>query len=141
MPIQNPLTRAADKAGLIGSIITAMGCAACFPALGSLGAALGLGFLSQYEGAFIRYLLPLFAVIALIANTVGGLRHRQWTRMALSVVGPIFVLAAALLMATRGWPTEWLLYPGLSLMVVVAIWDIVAPPCNALARPHEETVA
>ena len=45
MPIQNPLTRAADKAGVIGSIVTAMGCAACFPALASLGAALGLGFL------------------------------------------------------------------------------------------------
>lgn len=141
MPIQNPLTRAADKAGVIGSIVTAMGCAACFPALASLGAALGLGFLSQYEGVFIRYLLPLFAVIALIANTVGGLRHRRWGRMALSVIGPILVLAAAVLMATRGWPTAWLLYPGLTLMVAVAIWDLAAPPCNAPAPPRDGAVS
>jgi mercuric ion binding protein len=29
------------------------GCAACFPAIASFGAAIGLGFLSQYEGLFI----------------------------------------------------------------------------------------
>src|SRR3546814_8033188 len=81
MSIPNPLTRTADKAGVIGAIVTAMGCAACFPALASLGAAIGLGFLSQYEGVFIRYLLPLFAVLALLANVIGGLRHRQWPRM------------------------------------------------------------
>jgi len=96
MSLPNPLTRTADKAGVIGAIVTAMGCAACFPALASLGAAIGLGFLSQYEGVFIHYLLPLFAVIALLANVFGGLRHRQWLRMVLGMVGPVLVLAAAL---------------------------------------------
>ena len=69
---QNPpsVARAADKAGVIGAIVSAIGCAACFPALGSLGAALGLGFLSQYEGMFIRILLPLFALVALLANVI-----------------------------------------------------------------------
>lgn len=128
MPLQNPLTRTADKAGLIGAIVSAMGCAACFPALASLGAALGLGFLSQYEGVFIRYLLPLFAIIALLANLLGGLRHRVWPRMLLGVIGPVLVLAAALLMAAYGWPTAWLLYPGLVLMIAVSIWDLVSPP-------------
>src|SRR3546814_11307286 len=84
-----------------------------FPALASLGAAIGLGFLSQYEGVFIRYLLPLFAVLALLANVIGGLRHRQWPRMILGMIGPVLVLAAALLMSTMGLPTAWLLSPGL----------------------------
>ena len=96
MPDQEPITRAADKAGVVGAIVAAMGCAACFPALGSLAAALGLGFLSQYEGVFIRYLLPLFAVIALTANVAGGMRHRRWSRMILGMVGPLLVLAAGL---------------------------------------------
>jgi mercuric ion transport protein len=130
--IETPLTRTADKAGVIGSIITAMGCAACFPALASLGAAIGFGFLSQYEGVFIHYLLPLFASIALIANVIGGLRHRQWPRMALGVVGPVLVLAAALFMANFGWPTAWLLYPGLTLMVAVSIWDLLSPPARSV---------
>lgn len=123
---ETPLARTADKAGVIGSIITAMGCAACFPALASLGAAIGLGFLSQYEGVFIHYLLPLFASIALLANVFGGLRRRHWPGMALGVIGPVLVLAAALLMANFGWPTAWLLYPGLTLMVVVSIWDLLS---------------
>lgn len=128
MSTQEHLTRTADKAGVMGAIIASIGCAACFPVLGSLGAAIGLGFLSQFEGTFIRYLLPLFALIGLVANLVSGLRHRQWPRMFLGIIGPLFVLAAAFLMSIFGIRAEWLLYPGLALMVVVSIWDLIAPP-------------
>lgn len=127
MSTQEGLTRTADKAGVIGAIIAAMGCAACFPALGSLAAAIGLGFLSQYEGTFIRYVLPLFAIIGLVANLLGGLRHRHWARMFLGMTGPLLVLAAALLMSVYGIRAEWLLYPGLALMIAVSIWDLVSP--------------
>ena len=57
------ISRLFDKAGAFGAILAAMGCASCFPALGSLGAALGMGFLAQYEGVFINTLLPVFAAI------------------------------------------------------------------------------
>lgn len=65
------ITRIADKAGVLGSIASAMGCAACFPALASLGAAIGLGFLARWEGLFITTLIPLFAALALLANGLG----------------------------------------------------------------------
>jgi len=55
-----------EKLGSLGTIVSAMGCAACFPALASLGASIGLGFLSAYEGVFINKLLPLFAIIVLV---------------------------------------------------------------------------
>lgn len=119
-------TRVAGSTGTIGAILAAMSCTACFPALASLASALGLGFLGQFEGISIRYILPLFALIGLAANVIGGLRRRGWVRMALGIVGPLLVLAAALLMATYGMPTEWLLYPGLVLMIAVAIWDLKA---------------
>ena len=118
-------TQVAGSAGTIGAIIAAMSCTACFPALASLASALGLGFLSQFEGISIHYILPLFAIIGLAANVIGG-RNRGWVRMVLGIIGPLLVLAAALLMATYGMPTEWLLYPGLSLMIAVAIWDLMA---------------
>lgn len=124
---QNPIRRVAGSGGTIGAILAAMSCAACFPALASLASALGLGFLSQFEGVSIRYVLPLFALIGLAVNVVGGFRHRTWVRMGLGVIGPLLVLAAALLMAVYGMPTEWLLYPGLLLMIVVAVWDLVSP--------------
>jgi mercuric ion transport protein len=98
-----------------------MGCGACFPALASFGSAIGLGFLSQYEGLFITVLLPLFAGLALLANALGWLRHRQWQRSVLGMIGPTIVLIASFTMA------EKLLYVGLAMMVSVSIWDFVSP--------------
>ena len=123
---QGLVTSIASGGGTIGAIFAAMSCVACFPALASLASALGLGFLGQFEGTSIRYGLPLFALVGLAANVIGGLRRRGWLRMALGIVGPLLVLAAAVLMATYGMPTEWLLYPGLALMIVIAIWDLKA---------------
>ncbi|WP_456297768.1 hypothetical protein [Candidimonas nitroreducens] len=48
-----------------------MGCAACFPALASLGAAIGLGILSRWERLFVTILIPAFAALALLANALG----------------------------------------------------------------------
>lgn len=121
--MSKPATRVASSGSTLGAIIAAMSCTACFPALASLASALGLGFLSQFEGVSIHYILPLFALVGLTANIVGG-RRRSWVRMILGIVGPLLVLSAALLMATYGMPTEWLLYPGLVIMVAVAIWDL-----------------
>jgi mercuric ion transport protein len=119
------VTRAADKAGLLGSIVSAMGCASCFPAIASLGAAIGLGFLQQWEGLFITVLIPLFAALAFLANALGWLRHRQWHRSLLGMIGPLLVLAAVYL--TYGRTGELLLYAGLAFMVGVSIWDLVSP--------------
>ncbi|TAN02152.1 MAG: organomercurial transporter MerC [Rhodanobacteraceae bacterium] len=121
------LARVADKAGLVGSIVSAASCVNCFPALASLGAVVGLGALSPYEGLFVRVLLPLFAGIALIANALGWFSHRQWWRTALGMLGPLVVLVAIFLMRASGHGTGWLLYPGLALMVGVSIFDLLRP--------------
>ena len=99
----------------------------CFSALASLGAAIGLGVLSSFEGVFIRIVLPIFALIALLANALGWLSHRQGWRSALGMLGPTLVLAAVFAMRATGHRTGWLLYPGLVLMVAVSIWDLLAP--------------
>ena len=115
------ITRIADKTGALGSVVSAMGCAACFPAIASVGAVIGLGFLQQYEELFISRLLPLFAAVALLANVLDWLSHRQWHRSLLGSIGPAIVLIAAFTME------EKLLYVGLAMMVGVSIWDFVSP--------------
>ena len=125
------LGRAAGKAGALGSVVSAMGCAACFPALATLGGAIGLGFLAQWEGLFITTLLPLFAAIALVANAVSWFNHRRWWRGLLGITGPLLVLSAALLMRFYGVPTAPLLYVGLAFMAGVAIWELVTPVRNS----------
>ncbi|TAN12392.1 MAG: organomercurial transporter MerC [Rhizobiaceae bacterium] len=115
------LSRIADKTGVLGSIVSAMGCSLCFPAMASLGAALGLGFLSQWEAAFVAYLIPLFAFIALAANALGWFSHRQWQRAALGMTGPVLVLIG------RYTFIGGILYAGLGLMLIMAIFDLVVP--------------
>lgn len=107
------MTSLADKAGSLGTLVSAAACLACFPALASLGAALGLGALAQYEALFVTRLLPLFAMAALLANGLGWFSHRNWRRSALGMVGPAVVLAAIALLFLGQPLAQPLLYTGL----------------------------
>lgn len=116
-----------DKTGALGVLTATMGCASCFPALGSFGAAIGLGFLHQYEGVFLNTLLPVFAAIALGANVFSYFTHKIWYRALAGVAGPIMVLLTMYPLWAYNWST-YLLYAGIALMLAVSIWDIVSPP-------------
>lgn len=120
------LTRLGDKTGALGALVSTMGCAMCFPALASIAAALGLGFLAQWEGLFVNTLLPLFAWVALGANVLGWFSHRQWHRSVAGIIGPAVVLLSIYPWFQYEWST-WTLYGGLALMLGVAIWDLVSP--------------
>lgn len=123
------ISRLFDKAGALGTFLAAMGCASCFPALGSLGAALGMGFLAQYEGLFINTLLPVFAATALGANLIAFFSHKIWYRTMFGIAGPTMVLLTMYPLWAYNWST-YLLYAGIILMLIVALWDIFSPPTN-----------
>lgn len=118
--------RFADKAGVLGSIVSVMGCASCYPAVASLGVVVGLGFMSRYEHFLVSTLLPFFAALALVANVWGWSGHRQWHRTLPGMAGPAIVLADTLLFRGHRW-TAGLLYVGLGMMTAVSVWDILAP--------------
>lgn len=120
------MTRIADKTGVLGSVISAMGCAACFPALASFDTAIGLGFLNQYEGLFISRLLSLFAALTFLANALGWLSRRQWLRSLLGMIGPAIVLVATVWLLGNWWTVN-LMYVGLVLVIGVSIWGFASP--------------
>ena len=132
------ISRLIEKAGSVGALVSAMGCAACFPALASLGASIGLGFLSAYEGVFINKLLPLFAIIVLMSNLAAWVSHRNYIRLSWGFLGPLMVLATLYLFWTDNWST-YMFYTGLVLMLAVSIWDIISPPIKTCAIPEAET--
>tara|TARA_R110001583_G_scaffold6774_8_gene34060 strand:- start:2870 stop:3298 length:429 start_codon:yes stop_codon:yes gene_type:complete len=135
----NIITRIGDKAGALGAVTAAMGCAMCFPAIASLGAAVGMGFLSQWEWVFIETILPIFAGIALLANALGWFSHRQWHRSLLGMLGPVMVLLSLYPFFQYAW-SAYVTYSGLVIMVVVSIWDLISPAsrrCNDDSCPTE----
>lgn len=127
--------RLGDKTGSIGAVVSAMGCAMCFPAIANIAAALGMGFLGQWEWIFIETLMPLFASLALLMNLLGWFSHRQWHRSLLGSIGPILLLLSLYPWFQYGWST-YATYTGLGLMVAVSIWDMVSP---ANKRCDDET--
>jgi len=131
-------SRLFDKTGVLGVLVATMGCASCFPALGALGASMGLGFLVHYEGVFINTLLPVFAWIGLGANAFSFYSHRQIHRLLAGITGPIMVLLTMGLLWTYDWST-YLLYTGIAVMLLVSIWAIVSPPnktCSTCELPE-----
>lgn len=120
------LTRIGEKASSLGALVSAMGCAMCFPAIASLGAAVGLGFLSHWEGLFINALLPLFAWLALVINALGWFSHRQWHRSALGMLGPTILLLSLYPWFKYGW-SSYATYTGIGLMLAVSLWDLLSP--------------
>ena len=123
-----------EKMGSLGAIVSAMGCASCFPALGSLGATLGLGFLTPFEGLFINTLLPIFAAVALVSVVIAWIFHKQHLRGLLGIAGPLMVLATLYLFWTDSWST-YMFYFALALMLSVSIWDIASPPGKVCRAP------
>ena len=126
------ITRLSDKTGSLGAIASAMGCASCFPAIASIGSALGLGFLADYEGLFLDTLLPVFAGIALLANLFTGITQRRWLRLLLGIAGPLMVFATLYLFWSDNWST-YMFYTGLALMLGVSIWDFISPARHTCA--------
>lgn len=113
--------------GAVGAVVAAMSCSMCFPAIASLGAAIGLGFLGQYEDAAFETLFPLFASIAIVAQIFGWFAHRQWWRTLLGLLGPVLLLLSLyVLFADYAWST-YVTYAGLALMVLVSLWDMLSP--------------
>lgn len=119
----------ADKAGVAGTLVSTMSCAMCFPAAASLGTAIGLGFLSHWEPLFLTS-LPWFASLVLVVNALGWFSHKQWRRSVLGVIGPTLVLIGRYAF-TDGilspGVARGVLYTGLVVMTVFAIWDMLSP--------------
>ncbi len=120
------LTRIGDKLSSLGAVVSAMGCAMCFPAIASLGGALGMGFLSQWESVFISTLLPAFGWIALAINALGYFSHKQLIRSLLGMLGPVLLLLSLYPWFQYSWST-YATYSALGLMVVTSIGDLIYP--------------
>ena len=127
------INRILDKVGAGGVWLAALSCTACFPALGSLASALGLGFRSPFEGIAVNTLLPMFAILALIVNLYNWYKNQNHFRGTISIIGPIAILITLYPLWIYDW-SIYLFYVGICLMVVMSILDIVKPVKEATCK-------
>jgi len=120
------ITRFGDKFSSIGAVLSAMGCAMCFPAIASFGGALGLSFLGQWEWDLIAIYLPAFGWIALVINALGYLSHKQILRSLLGMIGPVLLLLSLYPFFQYAWST-YVTYSALGIMVAASIFDFIYP--------------
>lgn len=125
--------RVLEKFGSLGVWVAALSCTACFPALGVLGASLGLGFLSVFEGIAINILLPVFASFTLLVNIFNWYQHKKVVRGVLSLIGPVLVLLTLYPWWQYGWST-YVFYGAIALMMCVSIYDLIRPAKEASCR-------
>ena len=116
-----------DKTSTLGLIVASFSCASCFPALATLGATVGLSFLTQYEGFFLNTMIPVTAWTVVVTNLIYWWSHRVTWRTAIAISGPLMVLATFHLFWSDSWSTN-MFYFALGLMLLVSIWNIVSPP-------------
>ncbi len=104
-----------DKNSALAAMISALFCPVCFPAFAGVAAALGLPFLTRYEGIFLAF-FHLSALASLFIVWSGFRRHGVKLPLAFSALG-IFLIFGALYALI---PVYDLAYLGIFLLVVGA---------------------
>ena len=119
--------RVLGQTGWLGAVLAALGCASCFPLFGTLGASLGLGFLSQFEGVLVTFLLPLFVGLGLYSGISAWRTHGRMLRGILGIVGPVLAFLSMYVFFGFGWG-QYMLMLSLVFMAVVSVWGLFNPP-------------
>lgn len=108
-----------DKVGSIGSILAAAACPACFPQLAALGALVGLGALSAYEGQIFLATKVLVA-LAIAGHVLAYRDHRSMVLLVAGAGGGILFFAGMYLLSSEG-----VVYLGLLAMLVASVVDSI----------------
>lgn len=104
-----------DKCGAVGSFLAAAACPACFPLLGIVGSAVGLGVFKPFEGIAF-YVFQGLVLLALIGNISAYLNHRKIFPLVIGVGSPLLIF-----FSLYGIYLTWVLYTGLFGLLAAAV--------------------
>jgi mercuric ion transport protein len=116
-----------EKTGVVSTIIASMSCGFCFPFLASLGASLGIGFLSEFEAFFIVTAIPVLAWFIVAMQIYAWTKHKKLIYLFFGLLGPITILILKHFFWIAEWRTD-VYYLALTSMVLYSIFTIFKPP-------------
>lgn len=111
------MKRFLDLFGSAGAVAVAACTPCCFPLLGVVGTAVGLGFLEAYSSIF----MALFQVMVGVSAIGAAIAYRQHGNRALLALGLLSAAAALGGFYTR--PNPVMLYAGMAGLVISALWS------------------
>ena len=116
-----------EKTGVLSTIVASMSCGFCFPFLASLGASLGIGFLSEFEAFFIVTMIPILAWFIIAMQVYAWLKHRKNIYLLFGLIGPVTILILKHFFWVAEWRTE-VYYLALASMLLYSIFTLFKPP-------------
>ncbi|MFT7561408.1 MAG: mercuric ion transport protein [Flavobacteriales bacterium] len=127
--------RTSEGASIFSIVLATLACSSCFPALASIGAALGMGAFSPWEGTIVKIVIPSLAMLTIFLQVIGWYSHKDWRRVVLGVVGPVGIFVAFVLFSVDQ-RVVYLYYFSIVFMISVAVFDVV---CLARNRSQVKT--
>ena len=122
-----------DKIGSVGAVITAAMAPCCFPLLGIIGTALGLGAMERFAPQ-LQYAVQIFVVLAWIGALIAYRAHRSILPFALATVG-----TALCFVHYYFYFSEMLIYSAFSALVLSGIWNTVIRMKKTSMKPNLES--
>ena len=123
-----------EKSGVLGTIVASMSGGFCFPFLASLGASLGIGFLSEFETFFIVTMIPILAWFIIAMQIYAWLKHRRAIYLFFGLIGPVTILILKHFFWVAEWRTE-VYYIALASMLLYSIFTLFKPPYKSCCTP------
>ena len=126
------ISSAFEKSGVVGTILASMSCGFCFPFLASLGASLGIGFLSEFETFFIVTGIPVLAWFIIAMQLYAWYSHRNSFYLFFGLIGPVTILVLKHFFWVAEWRTD-VYYVALGSMMLYSVFTILKPPHKSCA--------
>ena len=109
-----------DKAGSIGTLLSAAAIPCCFPFLSFIGSAAGLSVVLFRYQRWMSYLIVVSAVIAVVGGIIAFRGHRKPAPLVVSAIS-----AGLLIYGVNAFLYTNYIYPGIIGLFIAAIWNTI----------------
>lgn len=113
------ITRNLDKIGFFGAVLAAAMAPCCFPLLGVIGTALGLGAMERFAPQ-LQYAVQILVVVAWVGAFVAYREHRLFPPLALASIGTVLCFVHYHL-----YFSEPLIYAAFAALITSGIWNTI----------------
>lgn len=123
-----------DKIGSLGAVIAAAMAPCCFPFLGVIGTALGLGVMERFAPQ-LKYVVQILVFVAWTGAFIAYRGHRSLPPLALATVGTVLCFVHY-----HFYFSEPLIYTAFAALIISGIWNTILRMKKTPKEPILESI-